>query len=318
MFVYFSAKDAVTNVFNKCHNLSTLIVSDYDDGYTWNQISLGVGRVPVWGINKLNRLVQFKRGMVVVTEADEGYYSFGWQMRAKAFEAILVGMVNANGVGPIRMGLAFEGKGPRPLIPEAEPFLSPLLAHAEHFTANLDSFTNSNDNIQWLNEVNPKSMKIDYDMKFWEAPSKFYDLHLGTYTELNCISITTAKTTSKNLIDFLEANSATLRDISFKHISLEWSGNTEHPWIPVFEQLKEMTDLETIWPTDLVGLDNRPLPKVVNVCAHQEVPWEGQQVIALAIGLVLERFTFPPEEVGCWVDLEWVQEVMELRYGIVY
>ncbi|KAF2450699.1 hypothetical protein P171DRAFT_479780 [Karstenula rhodostoma CBS 690.94] len=312
-FLVESAIQAVMNALQKTTALKSLTLSDFSKGSTfWPSEDI---ELPAWGINDLNRLATFRRGSAVVTEYNNKDDMKVWPNRMRAFEACLIGMSLANLPSHVELRMVLEGNAPRPLSPNAQSLFRRALSSVAHISTNVDAYVDSRENIGWLEKINPTTLALDYEMFPWECPDFAPNLHLGSYDHLANLRIVNAKTDGKELNKFLGAHQSTLRQVELKNICLLWSDARDYPWRSVFLTLAEIPELHHLWLNTLSAfpidhVDRKPDPR-----AAQDVGWKTKLHVTYALEVLCDYYDSQGAG-GFWIDLDYVEETLMVKYGV--
>ncbi|KAF1971571.1 hypothetical protein BU23DRAFT_645990 [Bimuria novae-zelandiae CBS 107.79] len=138
------------------------------------------------------------------------------------------------------------------------------------------------------------------------------------YTKLSRVDITNVMIPGAALITFFTFHRNTaLRAIALQHIYLEWTDDTEHPWLSVFKALLNMYNLESLWLNCLAALKLGVVPHMIAYYASQEVPWTPKINVDRALTLLEAKYTALPEDCNeIWVDLDYIMEQLAVQYGV--
>ena len=209
---------AIATILQNFRNLKSITISDFQAGYCWIAKAMGTRGIGPSGWTELCNTLPIQRGPAVISSVYLDYDTIKWPMRVKAFESILAGIKGAKLPTDVLINLALEGNHPRPLTFPAHRSFTRALSKVSHFAANLDSFSDCENSLAWLQEVNPVTLIVNYDISTWEATDDALSFHLGAYTRLTNLKITKAKGTMEELRSVLMDNRKTLRKIELKHI----------------------------------------------------------------------------------------------------
>ncbi|KAL5429382.1 hypothetical protein PMIN04_000185 [Paraphaeosphaeria minitans] len=305
-FLIESADQAIAAALKKFTGLKSLTIADFprDNG------------PPAWGINQLDRTVTFKRGSGVVTEYTTQDDLKVWPMRMMALEACLTGMSFANLPAHVELRMILEGTAPRPLSPKTQFLFRRALASAAHITTNLDTYAETGENTNWLEMINPKSLDFDYDTPAWTPVDVAPSLCLGNYNHITSLRIVNAKANGTELNEFLGAHVGNLRKVDLQNVCLLWTDPGNYPWRPVFQTLAKVSELHYLWLTTLSAFPINRTDRRLNPCAVQEVAWKCKLHARYVLEILCDYYV-RQGAIGVWVDMDYVEENMMQKHGIV-